>query len=113
MAEQNEVLPGYYGPFHIEPHNGMWCLEDSRNVCPLLGMNRATAQSLARILNSHAQCVEALKKYHKDHADIQDTMYEPVAGPDEGRPDDGWKCGCELCQSAEAALKLAEGVEHG
>lgn len=86
MAEKNEVLPGFVGPY--ETRNRGTLVVDSTGLVVFCGQVDS-CQSLARVLNSHAQCVEALRKITKQTDD-------PIA-----------------FDIAEAALKLAEGVEHG
>ena len=96
MAEKNEVLPGLVGPYSISKVWGVTaCVVDANGfeigtIIPL-----AAAQSLVLILNSHAQCVEALK---------ESIQYSPYKGESEETG---------FLRRARAALKLAEGVEHG
>ncbi len=93
MAEKNEVLPGFVGPFKaVHVDISYYRVLDVTGMVVVSGLPEEAAQALARILNSHAQCVEALKSSAEANSNTQ--RREAV----------------ELCI---AALKLAEGVEHG
>lgn len=74
QSECREVLPGFVGRFEATCLNeGVWRVRDDAGEVLVDDVSQATAQSLARILNSHGAVVEALKMW-KDHMDYLDSV---------------------------------------
>lgn len=57
----------------------------------------------------HTRLRELVRQAVADHDGIADTMAEPMAGPEDGRPATGWRCGCTWCLAARQLVEPPAG----
>jgi hypothetical protein len=111
--------PGTSLRFVIETHPAEWdryAVQDDEGtrgdwVCFEPGYRRVAmttdggpeAARDARLIAAAPALLAACEAFVAEHDDLQGTMYDCVETP----PSGGWKCGCDCCKSARAAIAAA------